>query len=187
MIRIQFTEEEIDHIEYERYNYPDPKVQRKMEALFLKSQGLNHEIICKLCRISSVTLVEYLKQYIEGGLDRLKRNLYKGKINELADYSSTLEKHFNNHPPRTTKEAKQVIEDLTGISRGLTQVREFLKRIGFKYRKVGIIPGKTTDEDKIKEQEKFLNEKIMPRLSEAKSGERDIFLWMPPTLSMKDI
>ena len=38
MIKIEFTPEEIDALEYERYHHPEPKVQQKMEALYLKSQ-----------------------------------------------------------------------------------------------------------------------------------------------------
>ncbi|MCH2207999.1 MAG: helix-turn-helix domain-containing protein [Lentisphaerales bacterium] len=102
MIPIEFPEKIIDDIEYNRYNFPNPKVQRKMEALYLKSQGLSHGLICKLCRISPVTLVKYLRQYQEGGIERLKlkylkqyqdngieslkTNLYKGKENELLPH-----------------------------------------------------------------------------------------------------
>ena len=37
VIKIEFTPEEIDALEYERYHDPDPKVQKKMEVLYLKS------------------------------------------------------------------------------------------------------------------------------------------------------
>ena len=40
MIHIEFTEEQINELRHERYSHPHPRVQRKMEALFLKSQGL---------------------------------------------------------------------------------------------------------------------------------------------------
>ena len=40
MIRIEFTEEAIDKLRYERFHHPHPRVQRKMEALLLKSEGL---------------------------------------------------------------------------------------------------------------------------------------------------
>jgi hypothetical protein len=73
MIRIEFTSEEIDLLESERYRHPDPRVQRKMEAVYLKSQGIAHQEICRLCRISEPTLVAYLKQYQEGGIERLKK------------------------------------------------------------------------------------------------------------------
>ena len=39
MLKIEFTLEEIDALEKERYHHPDPKVQRKVEAIYLKSQG----------------------------------------------------------------------------------------------------------------------------------------------------
>ena len=73
MIKIEFTPEEIDALANERYQHPDPKVQKKMEAVYLKSQGLKHQEVCRLCRISEPTLVAYLKQYQEGGIERLKK------------------------------------------------------------------------------------------------------------------
>jgi hypothetical protein len=40
MLNIEFTPEEIDTLEYERYHHLDPKVQKRIEAVYLKSQGL---------------------------------------------------------------------------------------------------------------------------------------------------
>lgn len=59
VIKIEFTPEEIDALEYELYYHPDPKAQKKMEALYLKSQGVEHPEICRLCRISKTTLATY--------------------------------------------------------------------------------------------------------------------------------
>ena len=182
MINFEFSDQEIDELEHNRYNFPDPKVQRKMEAVYLKSQGLSHSLICHLCKISRVTLVKYLKQYQLGGVERLKQNLYKGKVNELDPHKETLERVLTMNPAHTTKEAAQIIEDHTGIKRGLTQVRIFLKRIGFKYRKTAAIPGKAATSDLVKQQEEFKENKLEPVLEEAKKGERDVFFWMPPTL-----
>jgi hypothetical protein len=55
MLRIEFTQEDIKKLYYERYYYPDPSVQRKMEVIYLKSQGLAHQDIRMLCQISKVT------------------------------------------------------------------------------------------------------------------------------------
>lgn len=187
MIIIEFTNEQISELEYERFHYPEPRVQRKLEALYLKSQTLPHRMICKLCRISNVTLVEYLKQYREGGINRLKLNLHKGKENMLAPHAESLDDYLRNNPPRSATEAQAIIEMQTGIKRCLTQVREFLKAIGFKYRKVSSIPGKVINEGKIKEQEDFKQKKLMPRIKEAEQGTREIFLWMPPISSTKHI
>ena len=39
MIRIEFTEEAVDKLRYERFHHPHPRLQRKMEALLLKSEA----------------------------------------------------------------------------------------------------------------------------------------------------
>ena len=115
----------------------------------------------------------------------MKLNLYKGKKNVLAAHVETLEDYLRNNPPRSAAEAQAIIEEKTGIKRCLTQVREFLKKMGFTYRKVGSIPGKMVTEEKIIEQEEFKQKELAPRLAEAEQGEMEIFLWMPPTLSIK--
>lgn len=40
MIRITFTENEIEQLRKERFGHPHARVQRKMETLLLKSEGL---------------------------------------------------------------------------------------------------------------------------------------------------
>ena len=72
MIKIEFTEEEMQALDYERYNHIHPRVQRKMEALWLKSQGLSHKEICRLTGISLNTLRNYLRAYQQGGIEALK-------------------------------------------------------------------------------------------------------------------
>lgn len=87
MIQIEFTPEEIDALEYERYHHPDPKVQKKMEVLYLKSQAVEHKDIRRLCRISEPTLVTYLEQYQAGGIEQLKKTGIQAR---LANWTSTL-------------------------------------------------------------------------------------------------
>lgn len=132
MIRVEFSPEIIETLEYERYHHPNPKVQKRMEVLYLKSQGLAHREICRLCQISKMTLTTYLKQYREGGVERLKQLEYKGQPSALNEHRMSLEEHLRKHPPRNTAEAQAVIEELTGIRRSPTQVRAFMKRIGMK-------------------------------------------------------
>jgi transposase len=172
MIRIEFTAEMIDDLNYERYHHPSPMVQKKMEALYLKSARMPHQEICRICRISKTTLAGYLKQYRDGGLEGLKELRYKGQTSVLLEHKTTLEAHFKEHLPRTIAEAQAVIEELTGIKRSPTQVRIFLKRIGMKWRKIGAIPGRAADPDKQEEQEEFRETELEPRLVEAKEGRR---------------
>ena len=119
MIRITFTEEEKQLFHYERFHYPDPRVQVKMEVLWLKSQDLDlrHEDIASIAGVSSRTVQRYLNEYQEGGLERLKQDNYVAPQSELDDHASTLKEYFEQHPPATVKEAQHVIEQQTGIRR----------------------------------------------------------------------
>jgi len=172
-IKIEFSPEKIDVLDYERYHHPHPKVQRKMEAVYLKSQGLSHQEIRRLCRLASkTTLTTYLKQYQAGGLEQLKQLGYQGRPSELLEHVPSLEEAFKQQPPRSSAEAQAKIESVTGLKRSPTQIREFMKRLGLRYRKVGYVPGKATSPDKQAEQAAFKTEQLEPRLAEAEAGER---------------
>ena len=171
MIEIEFTEEEMKALDYERYHHPHPRVQRRMEALWLKSQNISHKQICQFTGISSNTLTDYLRKYQEYGIGGLKEvNFYRPQ-SELGQHTKTIEAYFCEHPPASIKEATAKIEELTGIKRSENRVRMFLKSIGMAPRKVGMIPAKA-DQD---EQEQFIKEELEPRLKEAKSGRRVVF------------
>jgi transposase len=172
MIKIEFTPEEIDTLAYERYHYPDPKVQKKLDVLYLKSMGLEHQEICKICRISKTTLTTYLRQYQDGGLEKLKETNYVGQPSELQEHETTLKEYFEKHPPQTSAEAMNAIEKLTGLKRSPTQVRAFMRRIGMRCRMVGYVPGKAANPEKQAEQETFRSEQLETVLEEAKAGQR---------------
>jgi transposase len=178
MIRIEFTEQQIEALNYERYHHPHPRVQQKMEVLYLKSQGLPHHTIRKLCQISKTTLTVYLRQYLEGGIPRLKQSDYQGQPSVLNAYAESIEAYFTEHPPQTVGEAASQIYKMTGIERSPTQVSAFLKRLGMKRRKVGFVPGKSGTPEKIEEQERFRQEELEPLLESAKLGQQAVFFWM---------
>ncbi len=45
MWTITFTADDRRALAHDRYHHPDPRVQRKMEVLWLKSHGLGHDAI----------------------------------------------------------------------------------------------------------------------------------------------
>lgn len=100
MIQLEFTEAEQQHLHYERYHHPPPRVQRRMEALWLKSQGVAHHEISRLTGISSTTLTSYLRAYQKGGLEALKTVRFYRPQSELKQHPGTLEDYFRQPPPR---------------------------------------------------------------------------------------
>jgi transposase len=133
-----------------------PKLQRKMEAVYLKSLALPHHLICRICQISKPTLGRYLRTFEQDGLDGLKHLGYAGRPNRLQPHAASLEQHFRQHSPRTCAPAQQVIAAQTGVRRGLTQVRAFLRQIKMKYLKTGFVPGRADTPEKQAEQAAFL-------------------------------
>ena len=84
MIRIQFKEQDVQALRYERFHNPSARIQQKMEALYLKSKGLPHNEICRICEISKTTLIAYLKEYKQGGIKKLKEaTRYKGRTKQV--------------------------------------------------------------------------------------------------------
>ena len=45
MLQLTFSEADKQALHYERYHHPHPRVQQRMEALWLKSQGVPHHQI----------------------------------------------------------------------------------------------------------------------------------------------
>ncbi len=71
-MQLEFTPASQDALNYERYHHPVPLVQRRREALWLKSQGLPHGQIAQLVGVTDNTLRDYFQLYQEGGLEKLK-------------------------------------------------------------------------------------------------------------------
>ena len=175
---IPFTADERRALAHERYHHPDSRVQRKMEVLWLKSHGLTHDDIAAYADVSRRTVQRYLDEYIEGGLARLRRCRWHQPQSTLVAHEDSLEDYFLKHPPRSTKQAQAVIEQRTGIRRGLSQVRHFLKhRLGLRWRKTGAIPVPPTKtvEEHARGQASFLQEKLEPRLKQARRGQRQVY------------
>lgn len=171
MVKIEFSDVEKKALHHERYNHSHPCVRLKMEALWLKSQLIPHKEIGRLTGISSTTLTSYLKEYEQGGIEALKTLKFYRPKSRLEEYQQEIEAYFREHPPATVKEAMASIETLTGIKRSSRRIHVFMKRIGMKCRKVGMIPAKADPEA----QEKFKKEQLEPRLEQAKEGKRVVF------------
>lgn len=171
MLKLKFNQSIIEQLNYERYHHPHPRVQRQMNVVYLKSQGMIHKDIKKFEGICENTLLKYLREYQEGGIERLKEIRFYSPKSELEPHSKTLEAYFIEHPPATINEAIARIEELTGIKRKREQVRVFLLKLGLKPRKIGMVPAKAD----VEAQETFVRQQLSPRIAEAQAGDRARF------------
>jgi transposase len=148
-----------------------------MEILWLKHHGFSHERIATLADCSRSTVQRTLSAYLEGGLELIRQTPAKEPHSELDGHRVCLEEVFTKQPPRSVKQARHLIEQHTGIRRGLTQVRHFLHRLNLKPRKVAAIPipPKSSLDEHIKTQAAFLENQLEPCLEQARQGRREVY------------
>ena len=127
MDKIEFPTTERNALHDWRFHHPHPRVQLKMEALSLKSHGLAHEDIWPLGAIAKTTFYRYLHEYRTGGLAHLQELSFHRRQSPLADYRASIEAALRRPPSASGAEAAVRIAQLTGLKRGLTQVRRCLK------------------------------------------------------------
>src|SRR5260370_27588549 len=167
---IIFSESDVQAIAHERYHHPDPRVLRRMEILWLKHHAFTHEAIALLAGCSRSTVQRTLTEYLEGGLESIRQVPIKEPHGELDSHRDSLEEILKAQPVRSVKQARHIIEQHTGIRRGLTQVRVFLHHLGLAPRKVAAIPipPNSTLPEHVEKQAEFRKNELEPRLDAAR-------------------
>jgi len=148
MLQVIINEKDKEVFASERYEHIHPRVCQRMDALHLKSKGISNQSICNILDICGNTLLGYFKMYNSGGVDELRKLNFNRPQSQLAAYKNSIENYFTEHPPCSISEAASKIKELTGIERKETQVRKFLKSMGFRCLQVGTIPAKALTEEK---------------------------------------
>src|SRR3954465_15770699 len=96
-----FTDDDRRTLAHLRYHHPDPRVQRRIEVLWLKSHGLPHDRIATYAGVSRRTVQRHLDLYRGGGLQRLCRRREHPSQAALVEHEVSLEEHFEAHPVRS--------------------------------------------------------------------------------------
>lgn len=167
MLTLKFSEEELQRLKYEKDYNPCARIRKRMSVVYLKmifnksNEEIAH-IVC--CHRNSVS--NWIKLYQSGGISSLITTKYHRPESKLEQYKDIIKKDLNNSPVQSINEAIQRIEKVTGVIRKPTQVRQFLHKLGYRYRKMGQVPGKG-DADK---QIKWL-ESLQPYIRKAQKGE----------------
>jgi transposase len=177
MRELRFSDDDQACIRTLRYHHPDPRALKRLEILTLRIHDEKQERIATLAGCSRSTVGRVLATYAEQGLDATLRFHEVGPECELDKHRACLETDLTNQPPRTVAEAQDRIEKLTGIRRGSTQVRAFLRNtLGFRWRKARSIsvPPKKSVAEQVAIQQDFVEQELNPRLDEARQGRRTV-------------
>ncbi len=157
-----FSREVVETIARERFEHPEPRVQQRMEILWLKSLNENHDDIARLANVSRSTVQRTLRIYQARGLEGIRTFGWKGQPSALTPHSGTIETEFRERPPHTAQEAAIRIEAMTGVKRKASRVRKFMKEtLRMKCLKVAPIPvpPKKTVEEHAQTQAAFLKDR----------------------------
>jgi transposase len=139
-LRVQLTEEQQRIVDEERTSHPNLRVREKMLVLWLLHSGLTRQKTAEIVGVGRATVQRYVAAFREGGLDGLRRWNVNRPVSEMAAYRELIRESFEEQPARTVAEAGERIFQLTGLRRGPSQVRKFLKDLGMKWQCVRAIP-----------------------------------------------
>ena len=138
--RVQLTEEQQRIVNEERTSHPDLRVREKMLVLWLLHCGTTRQKAAAIVGLGRATVHRYVVAFREGGLDGLRRENPHRPLSEMAAYRDVIRESFEKQPARTIAEACDRIFQLTGLRRGPSQVRQFLKDLGMNFYRVRPIP-----------------------------------------------
>jgi transposase len=139
-LRVQLTEEQQRIVYEERSSHPCLRVREKMLVLLLLHKGVTRQKAAEIVGIGRATVQRYVAAFRKGGLDGLRGSNPKRPVSEMAAYRDLIRQSFEQQPARTVAEAGERIFQLTGLRRGPSQVRKFLKDLGMKWQSVRAIP-----------------------------------------------
>lgn len=141
-ILVYFSDAALEELKHIRFNDLRISVQKKAEALILHAHNLPTQEIAHILDVCENTVCSYLNEFNRTGIDGLLERTSRLKKGELEQYKDIIEADFRKKLPHTSNEAVKRIEELTGLKRGKTQVKIFLKSIGMTYRKTAVVPAK---------------------------------------------
>jgi transposase len=139
-LRVLLTEEEQRIVNEERTSHPNERIRERMLVLWLLHSGLTRQKAAEIVGVGRATVQRSVAAYRDGGLDGLRRWDPNRPESEMAAYRALIRESLEKQPVHTVAEACERIFQLTGLRRGPSQVRKFLKDLGLKFQRVRVIP-----------------------------------------------
>ena len=168
-------EKQLDELFPEMTLNTNSRVRKKCWVVYLRKNGYRRKEVAELLRIDEDTVSNYTKNYDESGLPGLLEEKYHQPQSQLEPYTEQLKELFKKQLPHTVNQAIEMIDKETGICLKPSACRAFLKKIGMKCRRCGVVPGKAMEDDKQRQaQQEFHDNQLQPILDEAKQGKRTV-------------
>ena len=139
-LRVQLTEEEQRVVNEERTSHPNERIRERMLVLWLLHNRVTRQKAAEIVGVGRATVQRFVAAFRDGGLDGLRQWDPNRPESEMAAFRESIRDAFEKQPVRTVAEACDRIFQLTGLRRGPSQVRKFLKDLGLKFQRVRMVP-----------------------------------------------
>ena len=148
-----------------------------MHYLLLRAQRYRPGKCVQVLGIHRNTATQWSKLYLREGLAGLLRLKRYRPQSELRIHADTIAASFAQQAPRSVGQAAEQIKQLTGLKRGLTQVRHFIKSVlGLKCRRYRCLPGGSKPLAELAaEQAAFLHQTLQPLVEQARAEQIDLY------------
>jgi len=176
-LRVRLTEEEQRIVNEERISHPNERIRERMLVICLLHNGVTRQKVAEIVGVGRATVQRSVAAFRDGGLDGLRRWDPHRPASEMAAYRALIRESFEKQPVHTVAEACERVFQVTGLRRGPSQVRKFLKDLGLKFQRVRVIPvpPKKTLAEHVEAQSKFLETELKPCLDAAAAGHGHVF------------
>jgi transposase len=129
------------------------KEKDRIKSILMLNNGYSFEEIAEILIMDEDSIRRWLNLYLEGGIEALSVNNYKGSDPFLSsEYQAEFAHYMDGHIFLTSKEACAYVLKTFRVDYTAKGMTNLLNRMGFAYKKPKAIPGKADR----KEQEKFI-------------------------------
>ena len=138
--KVDLTESEVAVVLEERHSHPNRSIRERMNVVWMLHKGAGREEAANFAGVSRSTVQRVVRTFRENRLDGVRKWEANGPVSEMEPFREIIRKSLEERPARTVAEAAERITELTGIERKPTQVRKFLKDMGFGWKRSRAVP-----------------------------------------------
>ena len=123
LTKLMLNSEELAELNYERYHYPCPIVQKRLHAVYLKASALlSNKKNSIIVGVHPNSVSKWITIYKQNGFDELCKISYYRNQSLLEKEAVSIKELFARQPPRSVDEARLKLKELTGIERSNTRI-----------------------------------------------------------------
>ena len=153
---LTLSDDEIKELQTQYKQERDRRIAERILCVILYAQGHNLKEIKRMLLVGIRTLKKWIRNFIAQGVDALRQWGYEGQDCNLSDEQwAEVEEELARKPYRRARDVAAFVKERFSIEYTERGMQALLRRKGYRYIKVRLVPGKV-DEDKQREQQEFI-------------------------------